>query len=157
MRSSLIASWSRSSWSARPCSAREADPAPRSGGGLILAGILLHSWARKPPRDRIAKSLASPLVDLPPAHHREVSSRWDGRSLNPQQPTTAFETHNGRSALAAGTALHAPEPPLPPGPSNAKSRVEMIARVRKPEHGNLLGQLRRHRSTAFCVAADGED
>jgi drug/metabolite transporter (DMT)-like permease len=24
------------------------------GGGLILAGILLHGWVRKPPRNRIA-------------------------------------------------------------------------------------------------------
>jgi drug/metabolite transporter (DMT)-like permease len=29
---------------------------PRAlGGGLILAGILLHRWARKPPRDRITE------------------------------------------------------------------------------------------------------
>jgi len=25
------------------------------GGGLILAGILLHGWVRKPPRDRITQ------------------------------------------------------------------------------------------------------
>jgi hypothetical protein len=31
---------------------------------------------------------------------------------NYQQQATAFEIHNGRSALAAGTALYAPMPPL---------------------------------------------
>ena len=30
-------------------------PTRALGGGLILAGIVLHGWARKPPRDRIAK------------------------------------------------------------------------------------------------------
>jgi drug/metabolite transporter (DMT)-like permease len=33
----------------------ELTPTRVLGGGLILAGILLHGWARKPPRDRIAK------------------------------------------------------------------------------------------------------
>ena len=42
-------------------------------------------------------------------------STWEGKNLiqkptspNNQQPLTAFETHNERSAFAAGTALHAP-------------------------------------------------
>jgi drug/metabolite transporter (DMT)-like permease len=30
-------------------------PTSALGGGLILAGILLHGWVRRPPRDRIAK------------------------------------------------------------------------------------------------------
>jgi drug/metabolite transporter (DMT)-like permease len=30
-------------------------PTSASGGGLILAGIVLHGWVRRPPRDRIAK------------------------------------------------------------------------------------------------------
>jgi drug/metabolite transporter (DMT)-like permease len=30
-------------------------PSSALGGGLILAGILLHGWVRKPQRDRIAK------------------------------------------------------------------------------------------------------
>jgi drug/metabolite transporter (DMT)-like permease len=29
-------------------------PTSALGGGLILAGIVLHGWVRKPPRDRIA-------------------------------------------------------------------------------------------------------
>ena len=30
-------------------------PTSALGGGLILAGILLHGWVRKPLRDRVAK------------------------------------------------------------------------------------------------------
>jgi drug/metabolite transporter (DMT)-like permease len=30
-------------------------PTSALGGGLILAGILLHGWVRRPQRDRIAK------------------------------------------------------------------------------------------------------
>jgi drug/metabolite transporter (DMT)-like permease len=30
-------------------------PTGAFGGGLVLAGILLHGWVRKPPRDRIVK------------------------------------------------------------------------------------------------------
>jgi drug/metabolite transporter (DMT)-like permease len=30
-------------------------PTRALGGGLILVGILLHRWVRRPPRDRIAK------------------------------------------------------------------------------------------------------
>jgi drug/metabolite transporter (DMT)-like permease len=30
-------------------------PTSALGGGLILAGILLHGWVRKPTRDRIAE------------------------------------------------------------------------------------------------------
>jgi drug/metabolite transporter (DMT)-like permease len=33
----------------------ELTPPRVLGGGLILAGILLHGWVRKPPRDRIAE------------------------------------------------------------------------------------------------------
>ena len=37
-------------------------------------------------------------------------------SSNHRLPLTAFETHNGRSTFAAGTALHAPEPTFTGGP-----------------------------------------
>jgi drug/metabolite transporter (DMT)-like permease len=30
------------------------SPTSALGGGLILVGIALHGWVRKPPRDRIA-------------------------------------------------------------------------------------------------------
>jgi drug/metabolite transporter (DMT)-like permease len=30
------------------------SPTSALGGGLILVGIVLHGWVRKPPRDRIA-------------------------------------------------------------------------------------------------------
>jgi hypothetical protein len=37
------------------------------GGGLILGGILLHGWVRKPPRDRIAERprVAAPRPSAP--------------------------------------------------------------------------------------------
>jgi len=44
-------------------------PTRASGGALILAGILLHGWVRKPPRDRIAEkprvSALRPAADSP--------------------------------------------------------------------------------------------
>jgi drug/metabolite transporter (DMT)-like permease len=46
-------------------------PTRALGGGLILAGILLHGWVRKPPRDRMPENLASRLVDRPPVHRIE--------------------------------------------------------------------------------------
>ena len=55
-------------------------PLSALGAGLIFAGVLLHSWVRKPPGDRIAKSFALRLADLSPAHNREVP---DGRMASP--------------------------------------------------------------------------
>jgi hypothetical protein len=46
------------------------------GGGLTLAGILLHSWVHKPTRDRLPKSPGSPLLNnLPPARHTGDATR----------------------------------------------------------------------------------
>jgi drug/metabolite transporter (DMT)-like permease len=44
------------------------------GGGLILAGILLHGWVRKPQRDRIAKRLRAP------AHRPAAGAHGSGRA-----------------------------------------------------------------------------
>ena len=70
----------------------------------------------------------------------------DGRMANLQQPATAFETHNGRSAGVAGTALHFPfcvirdytiEPPgrsraaVPDLPSDAHYSKAVIHRVKR--------------------------
>jgi drug/metabolite transporter (DMT)-like permease len=35
--------------------AEKLTPSSALGGGLVLAGILLHGWVRKRPRDRIAE------------------------------------------------------------------------------------------------------
>ena len=78
------------------------------GGGVIFAGVFYTAGWVSHRGIELPKSFALRLADLSPAHHREVP---DGRilALNPQQPATAFETENGRSASAPGTALHAPE------------------------------------------------
>jgi hypothetical protein len=62
------------------------------GGGLILAGILLHRWSASHRASNCRRARIA-AQNLPLARH-----------VYPQQPATAFETHHGRSASAAGTA-----------------------------------------------------
>jgi hypothetical protein len=55
-------------------------------------------------------------VDIP----RHLMRSWRSRAhfIFPRSRATAFESDNGRSALAAGTALHAPFPTFAPMVSN---------------------------------------
>ena len=118
-------------------------PLSALGGGLIFASVLLHAeWVSHP------KSFALRLADLSPAHHREVP---DGRilALNPQQPATAFETENGRSASAPGTALHAPFPTFTQTSSN--HRVGWTTNLRLARTQSVRG---RNQTDPDCLRAN---
>jgi hypothetical protein len=68
-------------------------PTSTLGGGLILAGFCCTGGCASHREIELPKNPRSPLNKLPPARHREMPH---GRSLYPQQPATAFATHNGR-------------------------------------------------------------
>src|SRR5438093_1135814 len=57
----------------------------------------------------------------PRREYESQSSTQKPTSPGHRQPLTAFETHNGRSTFAAGTALHAPFLPLPPSSTLSRS------------------------------------
>ena len=52
------------------------------GGGLTLAGVMLHGWVRNARGIEFPKSLTWRPIDLPPAHMKGAR-RSDGRSLDP--------------------------------------------------------------------------
>ena len=64
-------------------------------------------------------------------------------SPNHRLPLTAFETHNGRSTFAAGTAPHAPEPPF-------TIRLRMRWKVPGMEYSGLASLLAA-RARLFCL------
>jgi len=61
---------------------READPDRTFGGGMTLAGVMLHGWVRNARGIEFPKSLTWRPIDLPPAHMKGAR-RSDGRSLDP--------------------------------------------------------------------------
>src|SRR5215831_5753893 len=81
-------------------------PGPRFEYTLTVAQPAQHGM-------RLAKGAPS-APDFPRYHVATgcALGRRSGRSPSHQQLGTAFETHNGRSALAARIALHTPYLPL---------------------------------------------
>jgi multidrug transporter EmrE-like cation transporter len=72
-------------------------PTSALGGGLILGGILLHGWGRRPPRDRIAEKA-------------RVAAGWPAAGsvrCQIQQPVTVSRP-TPAAGLALGTALDSP-------------------------------------------------
>ena len=74
------------------------------------------------------------VADRPRGNFEDIGNRLTATKSLTQKPaldqTAAFERENGRSALVAGTALHAPEPPLDRGWGVGEPRISSGKRIR---------------------------
>src|SRR5580700_278738 len=100
----------------------EKSPA-RSPRALLIFGS--PSWTRSlaflldgvPEAERIARCRDRLCAKI--AHSQSLTQK--PTSPDHRLPLTAFETPNGRSTFATGTALHAPKPTLLMGPRTARA------------------------------------